>query len=117
MSFSGAKRLKDFEIENNQLTKLLADSPLESKVTREVFRDIGDRTSPTRGGAGDGHARLRRAPCVESRRDERIGIAVHAAGRLTCRELNEQRPKKTLGGPTPTLYARKLTSKRRLVTA
>ena len=36
---------------------------------------------------------------------------------LTCREYNEERPKKSLGGLTPTLYVWKLTSKRRLVTA
>ena len=38
MSVSDAKRLKELEIENGRLKKLLADSMLENEVTREVLR-------------------------------------------------------------------------------
>jgi len=38
MSVSDAKRLKELEIENTRLKKLLADSLLENEVTREVLR-------------------------------------------------------------------------------
>jgi putative transposase len=38
MSVSDAKRLKQLEVENGRLKKLLADSLLENEVTREVLR-------------------------------------------------------------------------------
>ena len=38
MSVSDAKRLKELEIENSRLKKLLADSLLENEVTREALR-------------------------------------------------------------------------------
>jgi len=38
MSVSDAKRLKELEIENTRLKKLLADALLENEVTREVLR-------------------------------------------------------------------------------
>ncbi len=38
MSVSDAKRLKDFEVENGRLKKLLAESLLENEVTREALR-------------------------------------------------------------------------------
>jgi putative transposase len=38
MSVSDAKRLKELEIENHRLKKLLAESLLENEVTREVLR-------------------------------------------------------------------------------
>lgn len=38
MSVSDAKRLKELEIENTRLKKLLADSLLENEVTREALR-------------------------------------------------------------------------------
>lgn len=38
MNVSDAKRLKELEIENARLKKLLADSLLENEVTREVLR-------------------------------------------------------------------------------
>ena len=38
MSVSDAKRLKELEVENGRLKKLLADSLLENEVTREVLR-------------------------------------------------------------------------------
>lgn len=38
MSVSDAKRLKELEIENARLKKLLAESLLEDEVTREVLR-------------------------------------------------------------------------------
>jgi len=38
MSVSDAKRLKELEIENTRLKKLLAESHLEIEVTREVLR-------------------------------------------------------------------------------
>ena len=39
MSVSDAKRLKELEIENTRLKKLLADALLENEVTREVLRN------------------------------------------------------------------------------
>ena len=60
MSVSDAKRLKELEIENGRLKRLLADSLLDNEVTREVLRKDGDRTSPARGGADDGDARSER---------------------------------------------------------
>ncbi len=38
MSVPDAKRLKELEVENTRLKKLLADSLLENEVTREVLR-------------------------------------------------------------------------------
>ena len=38
MRVSDAKRLKELEIENSRLKKLLAESLLENEVTREVLR-------------------------------------------------------------------------------
>ncbi len=38
LSVPEAKRLKELEIENTRLKKLLADSLLENEVTREVLR-------------------------------------------------------------------------------
>ena len=38
MSVSDAKRLKELEVENNRLKKLLAESMLEKEVTREALR-------------------------------------------------------------------------------
>jgi hypothetical protein len=38
ISVSDAKRLKELEIENKRLKKLLADSLLENEVTREALR-------------------------------------------------------------------------------
>ena len=38
MSVSDAKRLKELEIENTRLKKLLADALLENEVTRAVLR-------------------------------------------------------------------------------
>ena len=38
MSVSDAKRLKELEVENGRLKKLLADALLENEVTREVLR-------------------------------------------------------------------------------
>ena len=38
MGVSDAKRLKELEIENTRLKKLLADSLLENEVTREALR-------------------------------------------------------------------------------
>ena len=38
MSVSDAKRLKELEIENTRLKKLLADSLVENEVTREALR-------------------------------------------------------------------------------
>jgi len=65
MSVSDAKRLKELEIENTRLKKLLAESLLENEVTREVICDnSGDRTSSARGGA---HERL--GPAVRPRPD------------------------------------------------
>jgi putative transposase len=39
MSVLDAKRLKDLEIDNTRLKKLLAESPLEDDVTREALRN------------------------------------------------------------------------------
>ena len=41
MSVSDAKRLKELETENTRLKKLLAESILENKVTREALRKKG----------------------------------------------------------------------------
>jgi len=38
MSVSDAKRLKELELENTRLKRLLADSLLENEVTREALR-------------------------------------------------------------------------------
>ena len=38
MTVSDAKRLKEVEIENGRLKRLLADALLENEVTREVLR-------------------------------------------------------------------------------
>ncbi|VWB70664.1 transposase IS3/IS911 [Burkholderia lata] len=39
MSVSDAKRLKELEVENARLKKLLAESLLEDEVTREALRE------------------------------------------------------------------------------
>ncbi len=38
MSVSDAKRLKELEIENGRLKRLLADALLENELTRDVLR-------------------------------------------------------------------------------
>ena len=77
MSVSDAKRLKELEIENTRLKKLLAESLLENEVTREVLCDnSGDRTSSARGGAGASDAGAERAPRVHGGAHERLGPAV-----------------------------------------
>ena len=38
MTVPDAKRLKELEVENNRLKKLLAESMLENEVTREALR-------------------------------------------------------------------------------
>lgn len=38
MSDSDAKRLKELEVENARLKKLLAESVLENEITREALR-------------------------------------------------------------------------------
>ena len=38
MSVSDAKRLKELEVENTRLKKLLAEAMLENEVTREALR-------------------------------------------------------------------------------
>jgi len=38
MSVSDAKRLKELEVENSRLKKLLAESVLENEITREALR-------------------------------------------------------------------------------
>jgi putative transposase len=38
MSIPDAKRLKELEVENSRLKKLLAESMLENEVTREALR-------------------------------------------------------------------------------
>jgi len=76
MNVSDAKRLKELEIENTRLKKLLADSLLENEVNREVLRKSGDRTSPARDRTGDGHARVERAPRVDGDGQERVVAAL-----------------------------------------
>lgn len=39
MTVPDAKRLKELEVENNRLKKLLAESMLENEVTREALRN------------------------------------------------------------------------------
>ncbi len=43
MNVSATKRLKELEIENSRLKTLLADSPLEHEVTRELVRAMVTR--------------------------------------------------------------------------
>ena len=38
MNVSDAKRLKELEVENTRLKKLLAESMLENEITREALR-------------------------------------------------------------------------------
>ena len=57
MSVSEAKRLKELEVENARLKKLLAESVLENEVTREALRKSGERritpgTGAPHGGCG-----------------------------------------------------------------
>ena len=51
MTVSEAKRLKELEMENARLKKLLAESMLENEVTREALRKSGERIGSTRAGA------------------------------------------------------------------
>lgn len=67
MSVPDAERLKELEIENARLKKLLAESHLEIEVTREVLRKTGERTGSTRGGARDGPSRAGRAVRIDGR--------------------------------------------------
>ncbi len=50
MSVSNAKRLKELEAENARLKKLLGESLLKNKVTREALRRSGKRTITPRVG-------------------------------------------------------------------
>lgn len=51
MSVPEAKRLKELEIENARLKKLLAETMLESEIVKEALRKSGNRTGQTRTGA------------------------------------------------------------------
>lgn len=51
MSVSDAKRLKEFELENARLKRLLAESMLENEVTKEALRKSGERTCTALAGA------------------------------------------------------------------
>ena len=64
MRVSGAKRLRELEAENTRLKKLLAESMLESEITREAMRKSDHRTGTTVAGAGDDEPRTRQAPRV-----------------------------------------------------
>jgi hypothetical protein len=55
MSVPDAKRLRTLETENGRLKQLLAEALLESELTREVLRKIGNCTRATNAGAGDDH--------------------------------------------------------------
>ena len=54
MSVSDAKRLKELEIENTRLKKLLAESLLEIEVTREVLRKNVWSAPALQGDSSDG---------------------------------------------------------------
>jgi putative transposase len=48
MEASDVKRLKDLELENSRLKRLLADTTLDKKILRDVFDIVG--WGPTNGG-------------------------------------------------------------------
>lgn len=79
MTVSEAKRLKELEAENARLRKLLAESMLENKITREALRESGDRTGATLAGAGDDEPRTQRTPCIDGAAYERQCVASCAA--------------------------------------
>ena len=54
MKTSGAKRLRELEVENTRLKKLLAEAELDKAMLKELARENGDpgSSSPRRCGAG-----------------------------------------------------------------
>ncbi len=58
----------------------------------------GDRTSSTRGGAGDGHARAQRAPRPAGRPHERIGVPIRPAAGSRSHVARSHR---RVGAPPP----------------
>jgi putative transposase len=62
MSVSDAKRLKELELENARLKRLLVESMLENEVTKEALRKSGERTCTARVGTPHNGLRTQRTP-------------------------------------------------------
>src|SRR4051812_1094301 len=79
MSVSDAKRLKELEIENTRLRKLLADALLENEVTGEVVREMVTRGLSERHGlrphVRDGAGYVPRPDPDPSLRDRIVALA------------------------------------------
>jgi putative transposase len=78
MSVSDAKRLKELELENARLKRLLAESMLENEVTKEALRKSGERTCTARAGAPHGGLRTQRTPLTARHRHERQRLPLQA---------------------------------------
>ena len=85
MSVSDAKRLKELEVENTRLKKLLADSLLETRLPAKPSAESGDRTSAPRPGAEHDRTRPQRATGPRRDRHEGLGPPGHPGSISQCR--------------------------------
>ncbi len=77
MTVPDAKRLKDLELENSRLKKLLAEAHLDIEALKVVARGKGKPDSSTGSSAGDaGSNRHLPAPCLSSDRAISLGAAL-----------------------------------------
>lgn len=77
MTVPDAKRLKDLELENSRLKKLLAEAHLDIEALKVVARGKGKPDSSTGSSAGDaGSNRHLPAPCLSADRAISLGAAL-----------------------------------------
>ncbi len=78
MRVSDARRLKELELENARLKRLLAESMLENEMTKEALRKSGERTCTAQAGAPHGGPRTQRTPLIARHRHEHQHLPLQA---------------------------------------
>lgn len=80
MTVPDAKRLKNLDLENSRLKKLLAEAHLDIKALKVVAQGKGKPDSATGGGAGDAGANWHlRGQCLSVDRAAPLGVALPPA--------------------------------------
>ncbi|MCT2505651.1 IS3 family transposase [Pseudomonas aeruginosa] len=91
MTVADAKRLKDLELENSRLKKLLAEAHLDIESLKVVAREKGKPDSTAGGGAGDAGAnRHLRASCLSVDRAVRSVLRYQPRASVQNTELQAQ---------------------------
>jgi transposase InsO family protein len=110
MNVSDAKRLKELETENTRLKKLLAEAMLTWAQARSVRLFLIEPGKPNQNAYIESFNGRLRDECLN---EHWFVSLAHARAVIEAwrREYNEERPKKSLGGLTPSAYAKKLADK------